>query len=383
MRSGIRTLGIVVAVIAAAFLAAGCEEDTAAPPPPTSKSTAFAFITTTDFLTGSASVIWFDQSRSVDQNVASVHSDAVARYFGGLIYVVNRFGGDNVQVLDPSNGFSDVRQFSVGNGTDPHDILVVSDTKAYVTRYNTTELWIVDPTTGTQTGSIDLSTLADSDGMPEMDRMIRVGDRVFVSIQRLDRNTKLWDPAGESYIAVIDVTTDMLVDTDPVAAGTQPITLTGTNPFSAIEVDPVSGRLCVAAVGKFGAMDGGVEMVNPSTLRSEGYVFTEATVGGDITDAVLVSAEKGYVIFTDGNFNNTLQAFSPLSGTKTDIVYAPGAFVLQDIALAPNGELFLTDRTPTKPGIRIYDADTGDEITTDPIDVGLAPFSITFGTAER
>jgi hypothetical protein len=56
---------------------------------------------------------------------------------------------------------------------------------------------------------------------------------------------------------------------------------------------------------------------------------------------------------------------------------------LQDVELAPNGELFLTDRTATKPGIRIFDVTTDTEITTDPIDVGLPPFAITFGAMQE
>ncbi|RKZ05528.1 hypothetical protein DRQ05_06285, partial [bacterium] len=117
----------------------------------------FAFITTTDYSTGSSSVIWLDASHTEESNVASVYSDAVSRYYNGLVYVVNRYGGDNIQILDPANNFATVRQFSVGSGSDPHDIAFVNETKAYVSRYNTNDLWIVDPSTGAHTGTIDLS----------------------------------------------------------------------------------------------------------------------------------------------------------------------------------------------------------------------------------
>ena len=129
----------------------------------------FAFVTTTDFSTGSASVIYLDGSCTTTNNVASIHSDAEARYFGGLIYVVNRFGADNIQMLDPGASFAAVRQFSVGTGSDPHDIHVLTPTKAYVSRYNDADLWVVDPSTGTHTGSISLSSIADADGIPEME----------------------------------------------------------------------------------------------------------------------------------------------------------------------------------------------------------------------
>lgn len=377
MREVFRSLRLTKALALLSLTAVGCTDGSVEEPPVVVDIPEFAFVTTTDFQTGSSSAIAADSNRTTVVNVAAVHSDAVARYFDGLVYVVNRFGGDNIQILDPTNGFVTVRQFSVGNGSDPHDIAVVSATKAYVTRYNDTKLWIVNPSSGQQTGAIDLAMFADSDGIPEMDYMTLVGGRLFVTLQRIDRNTN-WGPTGVSYMVIVDVATNALIDPDPLSPGLA-LTLAGTNPFSTIETDPVSGNLCVASVGEWGTADGGVETVDPVTLQSEGFVFAEATVAGDITDVVLVSADRGYVIFNDASFNNVLAAFNPQTGASAGVVYAPGGFVLRDVELSPAGELFVTDRTPTKPGIRSYDAVTGMEKTTDPIDVGLPPFDITFG----
>ncbi|GAG48156.1 unnamed protein product, partial [marine sediment metagenome] len=72
----------------------------------------FAFITTTDYSTGSSSVIWLDPGHTTDIGVASVHSDAVARWYGGLVYVINRAGADNIQILDPEDDFSTLSQHS-------------------------------------------------------------------------------------------------------------------------------------------------------------------------------------------------------------------------------------------------------------------------------
>ncbi|MCK4776585.1 MAG: hypothetical protein KAT30_17440, partial [Candidatus Krumholzibacteria bacterium] len=100
-------------------------------------------MTTTDFITGSSASVDVLAPYASTPNVASVHNDAVAKVYDELVYVVNRGGADNIQILDPSNSFSTVRQFSVGVGSNPHDIVVVSPTKAYVTRYDATALWIV------------------------------------------------------------------------------------------------------------------------------------------------------------------------------------------------------------------------------------------------
>lgn len=337
----------------------------------------FAYITTTDYATGSCSVIWLDGSYTVDQNVAGIHSDAVSRYYGGLIYVVNREGADNIQIINPADNFSTVRQFSVGSSSNPTDIAFISESKAYVTRNDGTEIWVVDPTTGIKTGAIDLSGLSDSDGLPEADKMCRVGDHVFVTVQRLDRNN-YWLPVPPSYVAVVDTRADTLVDTDPLTPGKQSIQLTGTDPASDIQLNPYTGMLYVSCIGYWGVQDCGVEKIDPVSLQPAGYMLTETAVGGDINDVEIVSPGKGYVIISDASFHNVLLSFDPATGAVIDTMYAPGAYVLSDIELAPTGELFLGDRTATNPGIRLYDIQTDLEITSDPIDIGLPPFDITF-----
>jgi hypothetical protein len=338
----------------------------------------FAFITTTDYITGNASVLWLTNPITVDCNVRPLHSDAVARYFDGYIYVVNRYGADNIQVLDPQDGFSTVCQLSVGAGSDPHDIMVLGPHKAYVTRYNTNVIWIIDPSMCVQTGSIDLSALVDADGKAEIDMMCRVGDRVFVTVQRLDRNSPGWPPVGPSYVAVIDVATNALVDTDPVAPGVQPIALQGTNPFSDIELDPYGGDLYISGVGKWGLRDGGVESIDPIGLHSNGIVFTENAAGGDILDVEIDRGTAGFAIVSDADFFTLLISYNAQTGVKTGTLYDPNDYVLRDIEISPSHELFLADRTPTNPGIRIFNVSTGAQLTTSPIDVCLPPYDITF-----
>ncbi|MEL6181065.1 MAG: hypothetical protein AAFS10_19060, partial [Myxococcota bacterium] len=88
-----------------------------------------------------------------------VHSDAVGRVEGGLVYVINRLGADNVQILDPASSFATVAQWSVGNGTNPQDIAFQGDT-SYVSLYGSVELGLFDPDDGTAKGTIDLSAFA-------------------------------------------------------------------------------------------------------------------------------------------------------------------------------------------------------------------------------
>jgi hypothetical protein len=338
----------------------------------------FLFITTTDYATGSSSVIDLAPPLTATLNVASIHSDAVARYYDGYVYVINRYGADNIQILDPYNAFATVRQFSTGNLSNPQDVAFASVDKMYVSRNESNEIWMMNPQTGVQTGSIELMAFADSDGLCEMQYMLLVGDRLFVSIQRLDRNAPWWPPVGTSYIAVIDTGTDTVVDVDPGTPGTQAIALANANPFSKIQHDPWSDHLYVACVGFSGLLDGGVELIDTTTLSSAGTMLSESAAAGDVLDVEIVDGQIGYAIIQNTNFNTDLIMFNPSDGTKTQTVYSPDDYVLQDIALGPTGELFLSDRTSLAPGIRVYEALTGAEITSTPIDVGLPPFDITF-----
>jgi hypothetical protein len=373
MRSRILRSCVTVALLALLF---GCDDD------PVQVQTAGdgpqAIVTTTDYSTGALSSVDLTGSHRAHVNVASIHSDAVVRVFDDAVYVVNRYLGDNIQILDPSDGFSVVRQFSVGNGSDPHDIAVASPTRAYVPRYNETDLWIVDPSTGAHTGSIDLSALADGDGIPEMDQVLLDDGMLFVTIQRANRGQIPWSPAGDSYVAVIDVAADTLLDTDAVTPGVQPITLPAANPFSTLQRDAATGNLYVAGVGEWGLADAGVSWVSPASLAGAGMSLAGVDAGGDITDVEIVSATRGYAIVTNDLFETTLLAFDPASGAVTDTVYAPGTFSLQDAEVSAGGDLYVADRSPTAPGIRIYDAATGTEKTAAPIDVGLPPFNIAF-----
>jgi hypothetical protein len=306
----------------------------------------------------------------------------VARYYDGYFYVINRQGADNIQILDPNNNFSTVRQFSTGSGSNPQDVAFAGPTKLYVTRNNSNTMWIMNPQTGLQSGSVDFSSFADADGFCEMHQMFLYQNHLFVTIQRLDRDN-YWAPVGTSYLAVVDVNTDTFVDTDPVTPGVQAITLENTNPFNEIQLDPSTGYLYVTCIGFWGLFDGGVEIIDPNSLATVGTLFTETSAQGDILDVEIVNDQIGYCLIGNASWFTDLISFDPSMGTKSETIYAPADWVLQDIDRAPTGELFLADRTAVNPGVRLYHAATGVEITSSPIDVGLPPFDFTFSGEDQ
>jgi DNA-binding beta-propeller fold protein YncE len=334
-----------------------------------------AAVVTTDFETGALATVGVSR-HAVGHPSTPIHSDAVVRTAGGLVYVVNRLGGDNLEVLDPARGFASILQCSTGVGSNPHDVALVDAHKAYVTRFNRPELWIVDPgappsCAGFFRGAIDLGPYAAANGIPDMDQMALVGDRLFVSLEELDRNRQ-FAPAGKSRLVVIDVTTDQVVGT---------VVLSGTNAFSAspeIRRDPTTGALLLAEVGNiYKTGDGGIERVDPTTLTASGFFVTERELGGNITDFLIVSGTKGYALLLDDSLRNELVAFDPSRGVVTRRMFASAQY-LSAIELAPDGTLWLADRTLGASGIRIFDTTTDRQRTRTPIPTGLPPFAMAF-----
>jgi len=334
-----------------------------------------AVIVTTDFETGLLATVGVRPPHRVGHPAPPIHSDAVVRVAGERVYVVNRFLGDNLQVLDPVRGLATLLECSTGPGSNPHDVAVLAPDKAYVTRYDAKELWVVDPSAascaGFLRGTVDLSPWADADGIPEMDQMALVGDRLFVSLERLDR-TRRFAPAGRSRLAVLDTASDAVVGV---------VELTGANAFgdsSGLAREPGSGKLVVNEAGDIQRTgDGGLERVDPFTLTAEGFFVTESDLRGNITDFVLVSPTKGYAIVIDEQLRNILLAFDPSERVVTRRLLTRTQY-LPDIALAPDGILWVADDSLPAPGIRLFDPRDDRELTRGAIDVGLPPFSIGF-----
>ena len=331
------------------------------------------FVITTDFSTGSTAFLAANAAEA-EVNLLGIHSDAVGHYHDGRVYIVNRLGQDNILVLDAMDLRTPLTQFSVGNGANPHDIEIVAPDKAYVTRYETASLLIVNPQDGAELGEIDLSAFADADGLPEVSQIVRVGDRLYLSCQRLDRNGG-WGPVDVSYLIVVDIATDTLVDVDSDAEGVQGIALSAANPNS---MAVVGGQIAVGVVVNFGDRSGGVEIVDTATNRSLGLAVSEEDLGGDITSMVLVDQNRGYAVVADENFANSVRPFELSSGAVgAPLENISGGFIP---SLAVDGDrLIVADRgsfaDPASAGLKFYDAATG-AFLSGPIDTGLPPQDI-------
>lgn len=335
-----------------------------------------AVMTTTDYATGGLSSLDLVTNTAANDHL-TIHSDAVVRTYRDKVYILNRLGQDNVIVLDGDDLQTPLTQYSTGNGTNPHDIAFVSEEKAYISLYERTQLLIVNPVTGDSLGTVDLSTFADADGLPEISQLVIYGDRLFAACHRLDRENG-WVPTEFSAIAVVDVSTDLLVDVEPDKEGVQGILMAGKNPSGAALR---GSKWYLSAVNTYTDLtDGGIEVIDLANLRSEGIVLDETTAGGNLGSLTMISGDDGYVVVSDENFANIVkrldlttrsvsQGLDGLSGGRV-----PGLGMFR-------GRLYVLDQgspvDPASAGVRVYDVDS-DDLLAGPIDTGLPPSSIAF-----
>lgn len=308
-------------------------------------------------------------------------SDAVLRSFGNYIYVINRFGADTIQVIDPKD-FSVVANYSVGAGSNPQDIFIASETKAYVSRLdsqndpeNQDDVLVVNPFTGEIIYGIDLKpfTFDDGDRLARAAQMVGVGKNLFVLIQDLPSN--LLDSANVSgKIAVIDMESDSVVEV---------IGLVGRNP-SDITYSAITQKIYVIDTGVFdnfttdvGDPYGGVEVVDPGLMQSDGIIIDDAQFG-DYLMEIRLTEERGYTVV--GGASVASFDMANYEVISSDLYFSAGMFV-PDIAVDGDGRVLVTERDMTDSGVVILDGTSGD-LLNGPIGVGALPASIAFFDVE-
>jgi hypothetical protein len=305
-------------------------------------------------------------------------SDVVLRSFNGRVYVINRFGTDTIQVMD-AKSYSVVADYSVGGGSNPQDIWVISDEKAYVTRHDSQndkeiadDLLIINPLTGAQIGSLDFKSYMEDDGdkLSRAAQMVAVDKKLFVCLQDLQSN--LMDPANTNgKVAVIDTETDEIITV---------IELSGRNPAD-ITYSPLTKLIYVTDSGVFNNFVtdvtdgyGGIEVVDPETLESKGIVVDDAALGAYPSEIRLASDTLGFVIVG----GMSIASFNPTSfEVKNNALYTISGFYLPDFSIDDNGNLLVTETSATTPGIVVVNPSDG-TVVAGPIAVGAPPSSITF-----
>lgn len=335
-------------------------------------------VTTSDYVTGGLGTTDLGLAAAMLAPGTAADQDTTPHRLGcGAALLEHGLG--NVRIQDRASPLTTLRTINVNPAgmafpyaSNPAAIVSLSDTRAYVVRLGVSSLAVIDPTrdgAAGLVGEVDLSALAatgDTDSVDATDAIL-VGDRVFVALGRyaFDAMFAVSFPEG-SVLAVVDPAADTLVDADTTTAGMQGIALTGDNPRAGLYHDAVHGQLLVGDTGAYAMLDGGVEAVDLTTLRTTGFLLTETELGADLDFFVASDATHAFVVA-----GGVLRAWNPETRTLGATLVASD---VSAIGLAGD-TLYVAARMGASAGIRAFRASDGIETTpaSGPVGLGALP----------
>jgi len=287
---------------------------------------------------------------------------------------------DSISIVDPDD-LSNAEPIALARGSEPRDVALIDEHTVVVSLYGRAELLAIDLRTR-DTETIDLTPLADTDGLPETQRLAHCGRRVFAQLRRVDHKSGAPAPIGAA-LAIVDfdrAKDDRLVDTDPETAGVQGIALAGRPNFD-MPVDCAAGLLYVA---------------EPAPLLQGGskyeQVDLEALRAGDL--GIDIGAEAGgfevvepgvYWLITHTEFGpGPSSHLNLLGGVSSDTHNTFANEHVNDLALDRDEDLlFFPDPCSPSPvnqecdtGIHIFHAHTGLRAAERAVDPGFAPIEL-------
>ncbi|WP_320823392.1 hypothetical protein [Reinekea sp.] len=265
----------------------------------------------------------------------------------GQLYRLERSNSDSVSKIGINAGVVSVdwQRSVLGDdaSANPYDLLALSTSLAYVARFDSNDLWVINPSASIGEDvlieKIDLSAFANAEsGNPRMADLEWVDGKLFVLLTGLEDN---WRAAANSKVVVIDTSNNSLVDTNTVIAGVQAIELPVRN---AKEFALHNGVLYVAATGDAYNSDtsliytGGI-----ATLNVTSYATALLIDDGDLS-----AAPYGNISGVTVSASNDIYFSGSLSwGNDKVFVQRAGTSTISEIVLGANnyniGDLIATD----------------------------------------
>jgi hypothetical protein len=308
--------------------------------------------------------------------------DTVVDLANGTPLALSRTDG-LVRVQSPDDPLVTLRTVNVNPpgaefpfASNPQRVVGLGGDRAYVVARSRNELVTIDPRpegAAEPLGTVDLSDLmapGDMSGVVDPADALRDGDRVYVTLAR-----SWYDPTSASMqyegsvIAVVDVTSDALVDMDAETEGVQGIPLEANIAGGGLVRD--GHLLYVVASGAARVLDGGIEVVDLNEGESLGLALREEDVGRGITGIAWVGPTRAYVQIA-AELDEEWVEVTP-SAIR---VWDPDTGILseEDVATGTSGMRIHDGVLYTRSGgtLRRFDAETGAdlgdvEITDEPL----------------
>lgn len=343
-----------------------------------------------DYTSGAHSVLGVELPISASNELdAAGTSDIAVSGAQAHFYRLQRFGTNTISRYEASTPDQATWTYSTESEGDtnsnPYSLIELNESKAYLLRYGSGKLWIVNPSASSEAefkiGEIDLSAY-DADGVPEMATAVLQGGLLYVGMQRLEN----FAASQDSYVAIIDTSTDSEIDTRALdsTAMHKGINL-GLRNLHELDVVSDTGDLIALATGGYDEnfaplFNGGIARIDVvsyeiTSLVDDGESGNAAY--GQFTQLAVADSERAYFIGSPSFGSASLYRFNPISGEVDATPVANQAELnLGDIAIDSQNRLWLAQLDPSAPGISILDAN--DSLVVPLLDTVQVPTAIAF-----
>ncbi len=361
---------------------------------------------------GQLAVIDIRNGNTATKNVLTIPQDHKLGEIDGKAFVLGRSGSHSIIALDENNGYSlafnkSLRNTDNGQTPNPSDLAKIDASTGVVAFYDVNRLSFFDVTTGDITGSIIIPSAGIGNtgtSKYEAVSLHRHGNYVYVALQDINENENLFNNPHLYYnqvgkILKLNVNTRMFEGNPKEIKNSTQECRNPQYDFTEyngnIDGTGVKDWLIIACVGEYVFNRNSHDV--PSSLwaydiagDSFRQILTENATTGSMAEVLIVSDSLAFARRSDFGGGATLTPsgfslllrFNPLTGSDVFVVPGIGSGGLGERMRYKAGKLYVTDRTNTKPGVRIFNIDSSTQTvtkeTSDPIDVGLPPNALLF-----
>jgi hypothetical protein len=308
-------------------------------------------------------------------------SDYTLSSYKGDVFHIGRFFIDQVTKYNASEETrrdTAIWSYSTNDPQDstrnPYALVSLSDTKAYLLRYGSSKVWIVNPQATNsedfKIGELDLSSYVHADNSsstPSPAAAVINDGKLYIAMQRQDDSYN----AGTAYVAVFDTVTDTEIETNANADdNVKGIPLVGVNP---LEHSLVTNEDKVFVTTRNGYSSFDLSLSRIEEINTGDYTLRQVLNASNIEDntasfikaSVVVSPEKGYfyasqAIFTPSYHEvSSLYEFNPTTGLIVSVDIAEtGTENISFIGLDDANFLWVSIANPSLPGVDVIDTTT-------------------------
>lgn len=311
-------------------------------------------------------------------------SDYTISTYKGDVFHIGRFFIDTVtkyNALDASSRDSAIWSYSTQDAQDstsrnPYVLVSLSESKAYILRYGSSKVWIVNPQATNsedfKVGELDLAGYAqetNSAGTPNPASAVITDGKLYIAMQRFDDDYA----AGTAYVAVFDTATDTEIETNANDQDSvKGIPLMGVNP---LEHSLVANEDKVYVTTRNGYSSFDLTYSRIEAINTSDYSLTEVLNAGDIADnsaafiksSVVISPEQGYFYASETFYEpsyheiGTVYEFNPTTGDiLTAKVAGTGTENISFIGVDAANFLWVSVANPEMPGVDVIDTTTNE-----------------------